>query len=123
MSQKFLTYYELLGVATNASSQEIDKAYKAAAKLYHPDKQENSESSTRLFQYLNEAREVLLNSEKRKQYDEVIGGQSKKVPIPKVIFKDRIVLKEVKKNDPDQLFAVGILCLLAGAAIMSGNKK
>ena len=61
-------YYKILGVDKNASKDEIKKAYKKLAKKYHPDisKEENAESK---FKEINEAAEVLLDDNKRKQYD------------------------------------------------------
>ena len=61
-------YYEILGVSRDASQDEIKKAYKKLAKKYHPDvsQEENAEQQ---FKDISEAANVLLDEEKRRQYD------------------------------------------------------
>ncbi len=61
-------YYEILGVSKDASKDEIKKAYKKLARKYHPDvsKEEGTEQK---FKDINEAAGVLLDEQKRKQYD------------------------------------------------------
>lgn len=60
-------YYEVLGVGKNASADEVKKAYRRLAVQYHPDKQGGSEEK---FKEVNEAYEVLKDTEKRKRYDQ-----------------------------------------------------
>ncbi|MDH7497673.1 MAG: molecular chaperone DnaJ [Syntrophomonadaceae bacterium] len=62
-------YYEVLGVARNASQQEIKKAYRKLALKHHPDVAENKEESEALFKEINEAYEVLSDEQKRAAYD------------------------------------------------------
>lgn len=63
-------YYEILGVAKNATIQEIKSAYHEKAKLYHPDtsKEVVTKSDTK-FQRVSEAYEVLADTAKRRAYD------------------------------------------------------
>lgn len=61
-------YYRVLGVASTATSDEIKKAFRAKAQELHPDKNPNSET-TREFQFLNEAYQVLSDPEQRAEYD------------------------------------------------------
>lgn len=66
----FIDYYSILGVAKNASQDEIKKAYRKLARKYHPDINPDDEEAKRKFQQVNEANEVLSNPENRKKYDE-----------------------------------------------------
>ncbi len=59
-------YYKILGVAKEASEDEIKKAYRKLAMKYHPDHAEGDEEK---FKQISEAYAVLGDKEKRKQYD------------------------------------------------------
>ena len=61
-------YYEVLGVAKNASSDEIKKAYRKKARQYHPDVSKEPEAEAK-FKEINEAYEILSDGEKRNLYD------------------------------------------------------
>jgi len=63
-------YYEVLGVAKTASTDEIKSAYRKLAMKYHPDRNPGDESAKAKFQEASEAYEVLSNSEKRQRYDQ-----------------------------------------------------
>lgn len=65
----FIDYYKILGVDKNASEAEIKKAYRKLARKYHPDLNPNDKEAELKFKQLNEANEVLSNSEFRKKYD------------------------------------------------------
>jgi curved DNA-binding protein len=66
----FVDYYKTLGVAKNASAEDIKKAYRKLARKYHPDVNPNDKEAHKKFQQINEAHEVLSDSEKRKKYDQ-----------------------------------------------------
>ncbi len=61
-------YYEILGVSKDASKEEIKKAYKKLAKKYHPDINKSKDAEEK-FKKINEAASVLLDDNKRKNYD------------------------------------------------------
>ncbi|MCE5175710.1 MAG: molecular chaperone DnaJ [Bacteroidales bacterium] len=63
-------YYEVLGVAKNASDEEIKKAYRKKAIQYHPDKNPGNKEAEEKFKEAAEAYEVLSNTEKRQRYDQ-----------------------------------------------------
>jgi molecular chaperone DnaJ len=67
-------YYEVLGVPKGAAEKEIKKAYRRLARKHHPDVNPNDKGAEAKFKEINEAYEVLSNSEKRKQYD-LVGHQ------------------------------------------------
>jgi len=62
-------YYEVLGVAKDASEAEIKKAYRKLAIQYHPDKNPDNKEAEDKFKEAAEAYEVLSNAEKRQRYD------------------------------------------------------
>ncbi|PFH35526.1 thioredoxin domain-containing protein [Besnoitia besnoiti] len=59
-------FYRILGVKRNATTREIDKAYRKLAKQYHPDVNAGNEER---FLDIARAHEVLSNEEERKKYD------------------------------------------------------
>ena len=67
-------YYELLGVGTDGSSEEIKNAYYSLVKRYHPDVNPNAEQAVRekaeeIFTEITAAYETLKEPDKRGQYD------------------------------------------------------
>lgn len=62
-------YYKILGVDKDASQKDIKKAYRKLAAKYHPDKNPDNKQAEEKFKEINEANEVLSNSEKREKYD------------------------------------------------------
>lgn len=69
MSKK--DYYEILGVAKNASDVELKKAYRRLAMKYHPDRnQDDMETAEEKFKEAKEAYDILSDSQKRAAYDQ-----------------------------------------------------
>lgn len=64
-----INYYEVLGVAENASQEEIKKSYRTLAMKYHPDKNQGDIKSEESFKQVQEAYENLSDEGKRKNYD------------------------------------------------------
>ena len=63
-------YYEVLGVAKNATEDEIKKAYRKLAIKYHPDKNPDDKEAEEKFKEAAEAYDVLSNADKRARYDQ-----------------------------------------------------
>jgi molecular chaperone DnaJ len=71
------TLYDTLGVKKGASADEIKKAYRKLAAQYHPDKNPNDASAEEKFKEVQNAYDVLSDTEKRKQYDS-FGGDGRR---------------------------------------------
>jgi curved DNA-binding protein len=71
MPVEFKDYYKVLGVERTASSDEIRKAFRKLARIYHPDVAKDKKRAEEKFKEINEAYEVLGDAEKRKKYDEL----------------------------------------------------
>ncbi len=63
-------YYEILGVAKNASADEIKKSYRKLALKHHPDRNPNNKEAEEKFKEAAQAYEILSNSDKRAKYDQ-----------------------------------------------------
>jgi Ca-activated chloride channel family protein len=64
----FVDYYAILGVSPSSSERELREAYREAARRYHPDANK-SPGATAIFQQINRAYEVLSDTERRGDYD------------------------------------------------------
>jgi curved DNA-binding protein len=68
---EYKDYYAVLGVPRTASQADIKKAFRKLARQNHPDAKPGDAAAERRFKEVNEANEVLGDSSKRKQYDEL----------------------------------------------------
>ena len=67
---EFKDYYEVMGVAREATQDEIKRAYRKLARKYHPDVSKEADAEKK-FKQVGEAYEVLKNPEKRAAYDQL----------------------------------------------------
>ena len=64
-------YYQVLGIAKNASEKEIKQAFRKLARKHHPDVNPGDRGAESKFKEINEAHEVLSDPEKRRKYDQL----------------------------------------------------
>ncbi len=64
-----MDYYQLLGVTKTSSAEEIRKAYRKLARKYHPDLNPGNSTAEQKLKEINQAYEILSDSEKRAAYD------------------------------------------------------
>jgi curved DNA-binding protein len=64
-------YYKVLGVERTADEKEIQKAFRKLARKFHPDLNPNDKNAVKQFKEINEAYEVLSDSDKRTKYDQL----------------------------------------------------
>jgi DnaJ-class molecular chaperone len=62
-------YYEVLGVGKSASADEIKKAYRKLARQHHPDRNPGDKQAEARFKEVQEAYDVLSDTDKRSKYD------------------------------------------------------
>ncbi len=70
MADQKRDYYEVLGVSKTAADADIKKAYRKLAKENHPDLHPGDKAAEARFKEVNEAYEILSNSDKRSRYDQ-----------------------------------------------------
>jgi curved DNA-binding protein len=70
MALEFKDYYQVLGVARDASAAEVKKAFRKLARKYHPDVSKEPDAEARMKE-VNEAYAVLADTEKRAAYDQL----------------------------------------------------
>jgi molecular chaperone DnaJ len=62
-------FYNVLGVAENATQEDIKKSFRKLAKQYHPDRNKGNKQSEEKFKEISEAYDILGDQQKRQQYD------------------------------------------------------
>lgn len=69
MATDFKDYYQILGIAKDATQADVKKAFRKLARVHHPDVAADKVTAEAKFKEINEAYEVLGDPEKRKKYD------------------------------------------------------
>jgi DnaJ-class molecular chaperone len=66
-------YYKVLGIAPNATVNELKNAYRRLAFQYHPDRNQSDTTANRKMEDINEAYATLSDPVKRRKYDTPLG--------------------------------------------------
>ena len=69
MAEEKRDYYDVLGVDKSVSDDDLKKAYRKAAKKYHPDLHPGDAEAEKKFKEVNEAYAVLSDPDKKNKYD------------------------------------------------------
>ncbi len=90
-------HYELLGVAKNATTKDIKRAFRKLAFKYHPDLN-YEKGAEEIFKEINRAYEVLSNQEKRAAYDTWLASSAQARFTPKPYRPARSVAEELVRT-------------------------
>jgi len=83
-------YYAILGVAREATEEELRRAYRRQALSWHPDRRPGDPRAAERFREISEAYAVLINQARRREYDEAwrLGGAETFRPSQDELFRD-----------------------------------
>lgn len=113
-------YYQILGVQTTATNQQVKLAYLKLSKKLHPDANNGDDYFTELFRNVNEAYTCLMDDAKRQRYN----MQLQNVALDTARFADNTTASEyepvyVQPSLKNKLFARASLSLLGGIAVIA----
>src|SRR5581483_10263152 len=117
MQQVKRDYYEVLGVAKDASNDDIKRAFRKLAKELHPDRNPGNKEAEDKFKEAAEAYEVLSDAEKRQRYDQF--GHEGMRGVPTHGFQN---FEEIFESFGD-LFGGGIFEGLFGGGMRRGGPR
>ena len=81
------SFYDVLELSSDCTSDEIKKSYKKLAMKYHPDKNPDNSEALEKFKQITEAYETLSDAEKRESYDKFGKSSSGSMSDPREIFE------------------------------------
>lgn len=102
-----LDYYETLGVARDASDEEIKKAYRKLAFQYHPDRNPANQEAEAKIREINAAYEVIGDPESRKTYERLCFGvyeAREEPPDPAVVLEE--MERKLHDEGRKEIFAI-----------------
>gem|GEM_PF-6043302 len=94
-------YYNILGIERTATEGEIKKAYKGLARECHPDMGDGS--SEEKFKDINEAKEILSDSGRRREYDEDLKRQERFEARKEAGSKEEMRRAELRNADTENV--------------------
>lgn len=116
-------YYQIFGVAPNASLQEIKTAYKKLALQHHPDRNPNDPQAEENFKHINEIYQTLSDEYKRMAYDYLLLYQSQQIrqtiytaspysPAPHRSYANQNTTQKANTSQPTVSYSTKIKVLL-----------
>ncbi|MFK8045043.1 MAG: J domain-containing protein [Crocinitomicaceae bacterium] len=119
MSHNPFNAYQLLEISSIATEIEIKKAFKIKALEFHPDKHQNGKPATVLFNILVQAKEILLDPEKRLEHDYAHGIKLKPSSFEETLYRS----EPIPKTDWGSLLVAGIAGLALGATVLRKKRS
>lgn len=119
MSEPLFNAYDLLNIDSNATELEIKKAFKLMAQEHHPDKHQNINTATVLFKILVQARDTLLDPEKRLAHDYAQGVKIRSKLASETVF----INNSEPQTDWGSLILAGVVGLAIGTTLFRKSKK
>ena len=101
-------YYEILGVPKNATEDEIKKAYKKLARKVHPDLNPGDKNAEARFKDINEAYQVLSDSEKSEMKTMLANIEAEKKALEKLQSEQNVAIAKFNKLLDDTKLRLGI---------------
>jgi DnaJ-class molecular chaperone len=109
MKEFYKKFYEKLEVAENATPEQIKQAYRKLSMMYHPDKNDNPLAREK-WEAINEAYEVLMDVERRREYDSRL----------KQDFQNRTEPQSIANRQPSSDGTVGAMIAVGLGAFLIG---
>lgn len=114
-------YYEVLGIAPSATTDQIKKKYRELARKYHPDIAQDKDFSQRVFTQINQAYRVLADPDRRAQYNSTLDVAKPAAPATNRPSAAPTAVPNAAPPSPEKAKAISLLLGNADRAIMDSK--
>lgn len=113
-------YYQILGLEAFASNENIKKAYRELAKIYHPDKNHGDKNSEEKFKEISLAYEILSDAKKRSDYDTFLQNERNQIELE----KNRSMERKSNVNTFNNVFTliIGLFIMLLVVSLLINDE-